>query len=64
MYFRTGVRSLCVLVPVTGISWIIGVFYVDERAVAMQYIFCICNALQVLLVKEFKRQNPLSRVVV
>lgn len=47
VYSRTTARSLCVLVPVTGVPWIFGVFYVNETAVVMQYIFCVCNGLQV-----------------
>ncbi|KAH3815535.1 hypothetical protein DPMN_144063 [Dreissena polymorpha] len=38
--------SLCVLVPLMGVSWILGIFYVNESASFMQYVFAICNGLQ------------------
>ena len=45
--YRTGVRSICVLLPILGLTWIFGVFSVNENLVVFQYIFAICNALQV-----------------
>ncbi|KAH3770064.1 hypothetical protein DPMN_171344 [Dreissena polymorpha] len=38
--------SLCVLVPLLGVSWILGIFYVNESASFMQYVFAVCNGLQ------------------
>ncbi|KAH3807355.1 adhesion G-protein coupled receptor D1-like [Dreissena polymorpha] len=38
--------SLCVLVPLMGVSWILGIFYVNESASFMQYVFAVCNGLQ------------------
>ncbi|XP_052245369.1 adhesion G protein-coupled receptor L4-like isoform X2 [Dreissena polymorpha] len=42
----TSVRSLCVLVPLIGVSWILGIFYVNENLAVMQYVFAVCNGLQ------------------
>ncbi|KAH3852160.1 hypothetical protein DPMN_094659 [Dreissena polymorpha] len=42
----TSVRSLCVLVPLMGVSWILGIFYVNEDLTVMQYVFAVCNGLQ------------------
>ncbi|XP_052245383.1 adhesion G-protein coupled receptor D1-like [Dreissena polymorpha] len=38
--------SLCVLVPLTGVSWILGIFFVNESASFMQYVFAVCKGLQ------------------
>lgn len=43
---KTSLRSLCVLVPLMGVSWILGIFYVNKDAYFMQYIFAVCNGLQ------------------
>ncbi|KAH3711462.1 hypothetical protein DPMN_071131 [Dreissena polymorpha] len=43
---KTTLWSLCVLVPLMGISWILGIFYVNESASFMQYVFAVCNGLQ------------------
>ncbi|XP_052259041.1 adhesion G-protein coupled receptor D1-like [Dreissena polymorpha] len=43
---KTTLWSLCVLVPLMGVSWILGIFYVNESASFMQYVFAVCNGLQ------------------
>ncbi|WAR06915.1 AGRL3-like protein, partial [Mya arenaria] len=43
---QTSLRSLCVLVPLMGVSWILGIFYINEDLYFMQYLFAICNGLQ------------------
>ena len=48
---RTSLRSLCVLVPLMGLSWILGIFYVNETSAFMQYLFALFNTLQVVLTK-------------
>ncbi|XP_052810268.1 uncharacterized protein LOC128238402 isoform X5 [Mya arenaria] len=48
-----GIRSVCVLVPIMGLTWVFGVFSVNENMVAFQYIFAICNSLQGLLIFIF-----------
>ena len=30
-----------------GCTWVLGIFYVNERMVWIQYVFAICNSLQV-----------------
>ena len=45
--YRTSFRSLCVLVPVMGVSWILGIFYMDDSFYFIQYVFAILNGLQV-----------------
>ena len=41
--------SLCILLPLVGVTWVTGVFAVNEESVAFQYIFAIVNSLQVSL---------------
>ncbi|KAH3729506.1 hypothetical protein DPMN_055478 [Dreissena polymorpha] len=43
---KTSLRSLCVLVPLMGVSWILGIFYINDNLFFMQYLFAICNGLQ------------------
>lgn len=42
----SGLRSLGTLVPVLGVTWIIGIFSVDHKTDIFQYIFVIANSLQ------------------
>ncbi|KAH3726521.1 hypothetical protein DPMN_052388 [Dreissena polymorpha] len=43
---KTTLWALCVLVPLMGISWSLGIFYINESASFMQYVFAVCNGLQ------------------
>jgi hypothetical protein len=45
--FRTGVRSICILVPMLGVTWLFGLLSVNDDVIAFQYIFSILNSLQV-----------------
>jgi len=38
---------MCVLLPVTGVGWILGIFYIDTSVDAVQYVFAIFKGLQV-----------------
>ncbi|XP_050392859.1 adhesion G protein-coupled receptor B1 [Patella vulgata] len=40
------VRSICVLLPVMGISWAFGIFAVNGKGIVFEYIFTIFNTLQ------------------
>ena len=48
LYYRTGIRCLCVLIPLMGLTWVIGIFYVNDKTVWIQYVFAVCNSLQVI----------------
>ncbi|XP_060606054.1 uncharacterized protein LOC132758398 isoform X2 [Ruditapes philippinarum] len=50
---KTGIRSLCVLLPLVGCTWISGIFYVNKSMAWIQYIFAICNGLQGLVIFIF-----------
>ncbi|XP_052810434.1 adhesion G protein-coupled receptor L3-like [Mya arenaria] len=47
---KTGLRSVCVLLPVFGITWLFGVFAVNKDTVVFQYLFVIFNSLQGVLI--------------
>ncbi|XP_052762777.1 adhesion G protein-coupled receptor L3-like isoform X1 [Mya arenaria] len=47
---KTGLRSVCVLLPVFGITWFFGVFAVNRETVVFQYLFVIFNSLQGVLI--------------
>ena len=44
---RGSLRCLGVLLPLMGCTWILGIFYVNKHTAWIQYIFAICNGLQV-----------------
>ncbi|XP_048239944.1 adhesion G protein-coupled receptor B1-like isoform X2 [Haliotis rufescens] len=44
------VRSLCVLMPVLGVTWVFGVLAINEETVVFQYLFGIFNSLQGFLI--------------
>ncbi|KAL3883153.1 hypothetical protein ACJMK2_029444, partial [Sinanodonta woodiana] len=50
---KTAVRSLCVLLPITGITWVFGILSVNEDLVVFQYLFAIINSLQGFLISLF-----------
>ncbi|XP_048781138.2 uncharacterized protein LOC125683741 [Ostrea edulis] len=47
---RYALRSVCTLVPVLGVTWVFGIFAINEDAVVFQYIFTIFNSVQGLLI--------------
>ncbi|XP_060567801.1 serine-rich adhesin for platelets-like isoform X2 [Ruditapes philippinarum] len=48
-----GIRCLCVLLPLVGCTWVIGIFYVKEDLAWIQYVFAVCNGLQGLAIFIF-----------
>ena len=50
---RTSLRALFVLLPIFGITWLVGIFGFTSDAVAAMYIFVILNASQGLLIFIF-----------
>ncbi|XP_048765414.2 adhesion G protein-coupled receptor L2-like isoform X2 [Ostrea edulis] len=45
-----GVRSICILVPVLGVTWLFGLLSVNDDVIAFQYIFSILNSVQGLFI--------------
>ena len=47
--FRSGLKAMGVLLPVLGLTWVVGVFAVDTLSRPLTYAFTILNTLQVEL---------------
>jgi hypothetical protein len=50
---KSGLRAAAVLLPILGLTWIIGVFAIDSLSLTLAYIFTILNSLQGLFVLLF-----------
>ncbi|XP_053392668.1 sushi, von Willebrand factor type A, EGF and pentraxin domain-containing protein 1-like isoform X2 [Mercenaria mercenaria] len=50
---KAGVKCLCVLLPLMGCTWVIGIFYVNKDMAWIQYVFAVCNSLQGLVIFLF-----------
>ena len=44
---RASMWNVAVITPILGLTWVFGVFSVNDDTVWFQYVFCICNSLQV-----------------
>ena len=40
---------MALLVPILGITWIFGIFAVNEELIVFQYLFAISNSFQVCI---------------
>jgi len=47
MISRAVVKAACVLLPLLGITWVFGIFAVNEETVVFAWLFTIFNSLQV-----------------
>lgn len=43
---KSGIKSVIVLFPLLGITWIFGVLALGKKTIAFQYLFALCNSLQ------------------
>ncbi|XP_077987449.1 uncharacterized protein LOC144442051 [Glandiceps talaboti] len=43
---KVGLRAILMLQPLLGLSWLFGLFGVNEHTVVFQYLFVLCNSLQ------------------
>ena len=48
MLFRAGLRSSLILLPILGLTWIFGIMSFNSDTIVFQYLFGICNSLQVI----------------
>ncbi|XP_046543076.1 adhesion G protein-coupled receptor B2-like [Haliotis rubra] len=48
--FMISFRSLCVLMPVLGVTWVFGILAFNEDTVVFQYLFAIFNSSQGFLI--------------
>ncbi|KAK3097503.1 hypothetical protein FSP39_010243 [Pinctada imbricata] len=46
---KYGIRSLCIILPVIGVTWVFGIFSINDDLVIFQYLFAIFNSFQVLI---------------
>ena len=44
---RSLIRNILVILPILGLTWVFGVAGVNSDLIAFQFIFAICNSLQV-----------------
>ncbi|XP_045211817.2 uncharacterized protein LOC123563207 [Mercenaria mercenaria] len=48
-----GVRSIVILMPIMGLTWVLGIFSVNEDTVVFQYLFALFNSIQGVLIFVF-----------
>uniref|UniRef100_K1RZC1 Latrophilin-2 n=1 Tax=Magallana gigas TaxID=29159 RepID=K1RZC1_MAGGI len=57
----TGLRSLCTLLPVLGITWVFGILSINEDLIAFQYLFAVREAL-LKKMRLFESQQENSKI--
>ncbi|KAK2565200.1 Adhesion G-protein coupled receptor D1 [Acropora cervicornis] len=50
---KSGLKSITVLFPLLGITWIFGVLALGNQTIVFQYLFALCNSLQGLFIFIF-----------
>jgi hypothetical protein len=50
---KSGLRAAAVLMPILGLTWVVGVFAVDTLSLSLAYVFAILNSLQGMFVFIF-----------
>ncbi|XP_076111872.1 uncharacterized protein LOC143080082 isoform X2 [Mytilus galloprovincialis] len=50
---RIGLKSICIILPLFGVTWVLGAFSVNDDLVVFQYLFAIFNSLQGLFICLF-----------
>ncbi|XP_076114958.1 adhesion G protein-coupled receptor B1-like isoform X1 [Mytilus galloprovincialis] len=50
---KIGLKSMCVILPLFGVTWVLGAFSLNEDLVMFQYLFAIFNSLQGLFICVF-----------
>ena len=46
-YYRSLLRAAVIIVPLLGVTWVVGILAVNENTVVFAWIFTILNSLQV-----------------
>ena len=44
---RSMIKTLCILMPILGLTWVFGIVTFNKNTLAFQYIFAVLNSLQV-----------------
>ena len=47
LLLRTTIKGAVVLLPLLGITWVIGLFAVNENTIVFAWLFTVINSLQV-----------------
>jgi len=47
---RTTLKSTVVLLPLLGVTWVVGIFAVSENTTVFAWLFTLLNSLQVRVV--------------
>ena len=45
--YRSSVKAAIIIVPLLGVTWVVGTFAVNENTVVFAWIFTVLNSLQV-----------------
>ncbi|XP_062616234.1 adhesion G-protein coupled receptor D1-like [Saccostrea cucullata] len=45
-----GIKSICTLLPVLGVTWLFGLLSINEDVIVFQYIFALLNSFQGLFI--------------
>ena len=53
VFSRFWSKGCSLLLCILGLTWIIGIFYVDQNTIAFAYAFCVVNSLQGLAIFFF-----------
>lgn len=61
----SGLRGVCGLLPILGLTWVFGIFSVNKDLIIFQYLFAVFNSLQGLFIFLFYvALNPQMREAV
>ncbi|XP_070558813.1 adhesion G protein-coupled receptor B3-like isoform X2 [Ptychodera flava] len=52
-HIKAGVKGLMILLPILGVTWLCGLFALNEHLIFMEYLFAIFNSLQGLFIFIF-----------
>lgn len=50
---RSGLKGVCGLLPILGLTWVFGIFSVNQDLIIFQYLFAVFNSLQVNYSADF-----------
>ena len=53
-------KAMIILLPLLGLTWIIGIFYVNKETQVFAWIFAVLNSLQVHMHTAYKNALALK----
>ena len=45
--YRSLLKAAIIVVPMLGVTWVVGIFTVNENTIVLAWIFTVLNSLQV-----------------